>query len=160
MIISIIVATDSEGGIAKNGVIPWRCPQDLELFKRRTMGHFVIVGRNTWESMKSRLPGRNVIVLTRNVRYKSPKTAYCTAQSLEEALQIARSKGEREVFIIGGEQIYSEALGYADKIYVTRVTGNYSCDLFFPPMDYAAWKLHVEPAYPNECDFYVCIYSR
>jgi len=163
MKISIIVATDSSGGIGKNGGLPWKCPADLQLFKERTMGHFVIVGRTTWEAMKTKLPGRNVIVLTSQPRYRSSKPVFGYSSCVQDAIEIAKSNHEREVFIIGGERVYNETLAVATTLYITRISGNYSCDKFFPSIDPKIWYLDprsVTALHDKDCVFYVCIYKR
>lgn len=159
--ISIVVATDENGGIGKNGTLPWKCPEDLQVFKARTMGHFVIVGRSTWEGMKSKLQGRQVIVLSKNPRYRSTKPIYAVSSCLEDAISLARSKGEREVFIIGGQSVYTASMKIANTMYISRISGVYSCDTFFPVIDVNEWTLEsVESPYPGECFFYVCVYRR
>lgn len=161
MKISIIAATDKQGGIGKNGQLPWNCLHDLELFKERTMGHFVIIGRTTWENMKSKLPGRRVIVLSKNPEYSSAKPFYKTAGCLEDAIKLAQDKGESEVFVIGGQSVYTEAIQIADVLYISRVSGVYSCDTFFPTIAKGEWALEsVESPYSEDCSFYVCVYRR
>ncbi|NMB69728.1 dihydrofolate reductase [candidate division WWE3 bacterium] len=161
MKISIIAATDTQGGIGKDGRLPWNCLHDLELFKSRTMGHFVIVGRTTWETMKSDLPGRRVIVLSKNPEYSSAKPFYGTAGCLEDAIKLAKNEGESEVFVIGGQSVYTEAIQMANVLYISRISGVYSCDTFFPTIAMDEWALEsVESPYPKDCSFYVCIYRR
>lgn len=163
MRINIIVATDSVGGIAKDGNIPWNCEGDLKTFKQRTMGHIVIVGRTTWEGMKTKLPGRKVIVLSKNQDYVPSKPVLSIAGNFDRALQVANREGEKEVFVIGGLRVYNEALEKAHTMYVTRITGNYSCDLFFlfPNNNCSSWLLqNVETSDISGCLFYTCVYTR
>ena len=142
MKISIIVAMDQKRGIGKNGKIPWHIRDDLIKLKSLTKDHIVILGRKTYDSMvwyynKSGkpMPGRLYIVITRDEKYKPARDNAAVAHSLEEALKIVK---ENEVFIIGGGQIFQQALPLADKLYLTIVQGDYNCDTFFP--DYSEFK--------------------
>ena len=132
MKISIIVAMDQKRGIGKNGKIPWHIRDDLIKLKKLTKDHIVILGRITYDSMvwyynKSGkpMPGRLYIVITRDEKYKPARDNATVAHSLEEALKIVK---ENEVFIIGGGQIFQQALPLADKLYLTIVKGDYDCD--------------------------------
>ena len=160
MKIHMIVAVDQRNGIAKQGKIPWYLPQDLKLFRQRTMGHIIIVGRKTWESFKSSLEGRKVIVLTTQQDYLSTKPFYAIAHSVAEALEIA--KGEKEIFVIGGEEVYKIFLPITQRVYLTRVTADAQCDQFFPILDTEhTWEVipnDVDFEYPTE--FYIVIYER
>lgn len=146
--ISIIVAYDQNRVIGLNGSIPWHLPEDLKLFKSRTIGHCVICGRKTWESLPIKpLPGRlNIVVSTtliatpaqRLLNYYSGRKKIFS--NLKEAVAFAKSEHE-EVFIIGGAQIYKESLtlGLVDRIIASKVQGEYSGDTFFPELD-SSWK--------------------
>ena len=160
MKIHMIVAVDQRNGIAKQGKIPWFLSQDLKLFRQRTMGHMLIVGRKTWESFESSLGGRKVIVLTTQLDYVSAKPVYAIAHSVEEALEIA--EGEKEIFVIGGEEIYKTFLPMTQRVYLTRINADAQCDQFFPVLDTArTWEVipnDVDFEYPTE--FYIVIYER
>ena len=137
MIISLIAAVDENGGIGLENQMPWHLPADLARFKKLTMGHSLIVGRKTYESIGSALPGRKMIVLTRNPGFTAPD---CTiSQSLREALGHAQEIGEKEVFIIGGAEIYREALPQADKLYLTVVHTISEADTYFPEIEEDHW---------------------
>jgi dihydrofolate reductase len=167
MLISLIVAHDEERGIAREGKIPWHLPGDLKRFKALTMGHHLVMGRKTFEAIGKRLPGRTSIVVTRQentlpvvigeahiksissldafpeagIRYAenhSLKVVYL-ARSLEEAMSFANVRGERELFIIGGGEVYAQALEHADLLYLTIVQGVFDCDVFFPEIKPSEW---------------------
>lgn len=143
--ISIIVATDKKRGIGKTdlgvGKLLWNIPEDLKRFKELTMGHPVIMGRKTFESVLSYLqkpfPGRTNIVVTRDPNYKYE--GIVVVNSIKKALdQALKAPGNEEVFITGGGQIFEQGLPFADRIYLTLVEGEYEADTFFP--DYSAFK--------------------
>ena len=137
MIVSIIVAMDRRGGIGKDNRLPWRLSSDLKRFKELTMGHHVILGRKTFESIGRPLPGRKMIVLTRNPQYKPE--GCIVAGSVDEALEIAGSAGETEAFVCGGSEIYRSALPLADRIYLTAIDAEVQADTFFPNFDRSDW---------------------
>jgi dihydrofolate reductase len=129
---------DRVRGIGKGNRLPWRLSSDLKRFKELTMGHHVIVGRKTFESIGRPLPGRTMIVVTRNAAYKPGDCLI--ACSLEEALAIADGRGDDEAFVSGGAEIYGAALPLADRMYVTRVDAEVDADVFFPYFNTAEWK--------------------
>ncbi len=134
--ISIVVAFDLDLAIAKNGVIPWHFPEDMRHFRELTMGHVVIMGRKTWDSLPAKfkpLPGRTNIVITRQGIESHYETVY-QAKSIEESVSLANQLSEgREIFVIGGAQIYQEFLdrGLIDRIVATEVVGSHDGDTFF-----------------------------
>ncbi len=148
MIISLIAAVDEEGGIGLDNQIPWHLPADLARFKQVTMGHHLVVGRKTFQSIGSALVGRQMIILTRNPEFEAPECF--TSASLNEALARAESAGEKEVFIIGGAEIYQEALPLADRLYLTRVHTRVDVDVYFPVIDDEEWDLVAEEFYPKD----------
>ena len=130
---------DERGGIGLNNQVPWHLPSDLKRFKSLTMGHHLIVGRKTYESIGRPLPGRIMIIVTRAKQYQA---AGClVAASLKEALSIAEQAGEREVFIGGGGQIYAQAIAIANRIYLTQVRTTADADVYFPAWDRANWQV-------------------
>lgn len=139
MLISLIVALDQNRGIGKDNRIPWRLSADLKNFKTLTMGHHLIVGRKTAESIGRPLPGRAGVLITRTVPFTL--AGWDTVHSLEEALTLARHRGETEAFIGGGAEIYAQSLPLADRIYLTRVHATVPADTFFPVFDETAWTL-------------------
>jgi dihydrofolate reductase len=137
LIISIIVAMDRKRGIGVDNKLPWRLPADLKRFRELTMGHHIIVGRKTYESIGKPLPGRRMIIVTHNRSYR---TEGCdVAYSIEEAIRIARERGESEVFICGGSEIYECSLPLAERIYLTIVDADVAADTFFPVWDEREW---------------------
>jgi len=137
VIISLLVAMDEKRGIGKDGKLPWRLSSDLKRFRALTMGHHIIVGRKTFESIGKPLPGRQTIIVTHNPNYAVE--GCLIAGSVESALALAQSRGEIEAFVIGGAAIYAQALGIADRIYLTKVHAEVDADTFFPEFDRSAW---------------------
>ena len=138
MIISLIVAMDEMGGIGKDNRLPWHLSSDLQRFKQMTLGHHLIMGRKTYETIGRPLPGRTTIVITRNPQFQP---AGClVADSLGEGLTHARKNGETEAFIAGGGEIFTLALPLADRIYLTRVHAQVDADVLFPPFSLKGWR--------------------
>jgi dihydrofolate reductase len=153
MLISLIVAMDEKGGIGKDNRLPWHLSDDLKRFKTLTMGHHIIMGRRTYESIGKPLPGRTNIVITRNPNYKAE--GCIVAHSLGEALDIARDRGEDEVFVTGGREIFARALETADRIYLTCVHAEVPADVYFPDFDEDEWFERDSKYYPaNEKNDY------
>ena len=136
--ISLIVAAASNNGIGKNNQLLWHLPNDLKFFKNTTWGMVVIMGRKTFESVNKPLPGRINIIITRQSGYQ-PEGVWVAA-SLDEALSKAASTNCRELFVIGGGEIYRECMPRATKIYLTRVHATLEADTFFPAIDQSTWK--------------------
>ncbi len=134
--LSIIVAMSRNGVIGKDNAIPWRLPGELALFKRLTMGHPIVMGRKTWESIGRPLPGRTNLVVTRNPAYAAPGAT--VVPSLDAALTAA--SGATEIFVIGGAQLYAEALPRADRLYLTTVDTEIDGDTRMPAFDRHAWR--------------------
>jgi len=135
MKLSIIAAIASKNrALGKDNELIYKIPEDLKRFKKLTEGHAIIMGRKTFESIGYPLPNRLNIIITRDKNFS--EKGITVVHSLEEALQ--QIQGEDEVFVIGGGQIYKEAMPLADKLYLTIVEGNPSADTFFP--DYSDFK--------------------
>jgi dihydrofolate reductase len=141
MRVSIIVAVAENGVIGRDGALPWRLSDDLRRFKQLTMGHTVVMGRRTWESIARPLPGRRMIVISRQPGYRVNAAGVDVATSLDEALTRACASGEDEAFIIGGAELYREALPRTDRLYYTSVLTNVTGDTYFPPLDWNQWRL-------------------
>jgi dihydrofolate reductase len=137
MIISLIVAMDARGGIGRNGRVPWHISDDLKHFKRLTMDNHVLMGRKTYQDVTGKLPGRKLIVLSRDSGFAAPDAQ--VVSSLEEGLEFARMAGEQELFVIGGAEIFAQALPLADRLYLTRIRAEVECDAFFPAFDMNQW---------------------
>ena len=137
MIISLLVAMDERGGIGKDGRLPWRLSTDLRRFRELTMGHHIVVGRKTFESIGKPLAGRRMIIVTRDRGYGVEGCA--TAHSVAAALELARAECEAELFVCGGAEIYAQTLDRAERIYLTRVHADCDADTFFPEFDRDEW---------------------
>ena len=139
MIISLIVAMDEKGGIGKDNQLPWHIRSDLQRFKSLTMGHHLVMGRKTYETIRKPLPGRKMIVVTNNTTYH-PNGCFI-ANTIKEAIQFADSNDETEVFIIGGGDIFKQSIDIANKMYITNVHAQVDADVFFPAIDFTSWEL-------------------
>ena len=143
--ISIIVAVTPERVIGKKGGgLLWHIPEDMRRFKELTTGHAVIMGRKTYETIGKSLPNRTNVIITRDLNYKAEGAI--VAHSLEEALEKATLLDDRptrynEIFVMGGGEIYEQAIGLADKLYLTLVHKNFEGDVYFP--DYSEFKKEV-----------------
>jgi dihydrofolate reductase len=146
MILSIIVAMARNRVIGQGGQLPWKLSADLQRFKRLTMGHPIIMGRKTYESIGKPLPGRRSIVISRNPNYR-PEGAE-TVTSVEEAIQ--RAEVSDETFVIGGGEIYSLVLPRANRLYITAVDTESEGDTFFPVIDEQQWQLVEESSHPAD----------
>ena len=150
MRISIIAAVAENGVIGRGGTLPWRLSDDLRRFKRLTMGHCIIMGRRTWESIGRPLPGRRMIVISRQPTYRTGADSVEAAANLDDALERAQAAGEDEAFIIGGAELYREALARADRLYLTEVHANVTGDTFLPHVDWAEWQLLESTEHPAD----------
>jgi len=119
LIVSLIAAMDKRYGIGRRNQLPWRLSADLKRFRELTMGHHIIVGRKTYDSIGKPLPGRQMIIVTRNPGFRADGCLIC--HSVDEAIALARSRGESEIFICGGAEIYNQSLVLADRLYLTFV---------------------------------------
>jgi dihydrofolate reductase len=135
--LSLIVAMARNRVIGRAGQLPWHLSADLKRFKALTMGHHIIMGRKTWESIGRPLPGRVSIVVTRQPAYAAPGAH--PVDSLSSALEMAQH--DPEVFVIGGGEIYREALPLADRIYLTEVDAEFVGDTFFPALSPGEWQV-------------------
>ena len=134
MIVSIIVAIGENNAIGKNNQLLWYMPADLKYFKNKTSGHTIIMGRKTFDSVGKPLPHRRNIVVTR----QDIKIEGCeVVKSIDDA--IALCKGEDEVFIGGGAEIYRQAMDKTDRIYLTIIHKMFDADTFFPEIDFTKW---------------------
>jgi dihydrofolate reductase len=165
MNISLIVAVSENNVIGRNNDLPWHLPADMKYFKDTTMGHCVVMGRRNFQSIPDRfrpLAGRTNIVVTRQSDFRAEGTI--AAHSIEEALQLARSKGESECFIIGGGEIFSQSLEVCDRVYLTRIHHVFDGDVFFPALNPEAWKEVSRKDFPedvkNKYPFTFFVYER
>jgi dihydrofolate reductase len=134
--IYLIAAVASNGVIGVNGKLPWQLPEDLKHFKQLTLGHPVIMGRRTWESLGKALPARENIVVTTRPGYDAPGAA--VASSLDAALALCA--GEPVAFVIGGHQLFVESLPAATGLILTEIHRDYAGDTWFPEFDRSRWR--------------------
>lgn len=136
MAVVIVAAVGRNGVIGVDGGLPWHIPEDMARFKTSTMGGVLVMGRSTYESIGRPLPGRDTIVLTRRPDWSAPGVEVCG--SLDEAIDLAVGRG-KDVFVAGGSEVYSAALGVADRMELTEVDADPDGDTFFPRVDWEQW---------------------
>jgi len=157
--INLIVAMARNRVIGLNNALPWRLPEDLQFFKRTTLGHPIVMGRNTYESIGKPLPGRRNIVVSRQVDYLAPGCE--VVGSLPAAIALCAEASN--VFVIGGAQLYEQALPLADRLLVTEIDADFSGDTFFPEFSGQGWReTHRETHQaesPNDFEFAFVTYE-
>ena len=165
--VSLIVAMTRNRVLGRDGDMPWRLSADLKRFKKITMGHPLIMGRKTFDSIGRPLPGRTTIVVSRSGVIDDPNVA--VARGFDEAVQIARDSAgggsdDGEVFITGGAQIYELALPFVERIYLTQIHCTLEGDTFFPELDWGPWELLSQEDHRaderNNYDYSFLIYQR
>ena len=162
----LIVAAASNGVIGRAGKMPWHLPAELKYFKARTLGKPVIMGRKTFQSIGRPLPGRDNIVVTRDVTFAA--AGVTVVASLGAAIAAAESASARsgadEIMVIGGSEIYAQALPLVGRVYRTRIAATPDGDALFPELDPVVWRLISETPLPNaiagSVDATTCIYER
>lgn len=156
--IGIHVAMAENGVIGRDGDLPWRLSSDLKRFKASTLGKPIVMGRKTWESFPKRpLPGRTNIVITKREEFANEGAV--RAGSLAEALSIAARENPDEICVIGGGQIFAEAIRLADVLHVTHVLADIDGDTFFPAIDTMVWsRMHSETIPAGERDSHATEY--
>jgi dihydrofolate reductase len=140
--ISLIVAFDQERGIGRDGILPWHLAADMKRFRKLTMGHILLVGRKTYESIGGILAGRDMVVLTKQDNFQAEGCV--VVKSIQQALEIATTQNETELFVIGGAEIYQITLPIANQIYLTRVHASTDSDTFFPQIDPHEWEEEIQ----------------
>lgn len=163
MIISSIVAASENNAIGIDNDLPWQMPADLKFFKETTLGHYVIMGRKSFDSVGRPLPGRTNIVVTRNKEFYH--SGVITVHSIAAALLVALEAKQEEVFILGGSNIYFQTRELWDKLYLTKIhTHIDNATAFFPELDMTKWKLTGEAPHKadekNKYDYTFCTYER
>jgi len=158
--IAIIVAMSKNRTIGVNNTLPWSCPEDLKHFKALTMGHHMIMGRKTYDSIGRPLPGRTTVVVSRDEKLA---LAGCTVvNSLPEAIAICGTGPK--IFIVGGAQIYAQTLSMADTLYITEIQKNISGDANFPDFDLSLWhevsRVKQHQKTPEPLDYHFIEYRR
>jgi len=144
--IVLIAAASENNALGKNNELVWHLPDDFKRFKHLTSGHYIIMGRKTFESFPKPLPDRTHIIITHQKDYEQENCI--VVHSLREAL--ASAPKNDDVFVIGGGQIYALAMSFADKIELTKVHHSFDADAFFPQIDTAQWKLVNEEYHPKD----------
>ena len=151
MIVSLLVAAAENNAIGKDNKLLWHLPNDMKYFKNTTWGMPVIMGRKTFESLDSKwLTGRINIILTTRQHIESSKGEFQLASSLEDSIEKARATDCKEVFVIGGGEIFKEFMSRADKIYMTRVHTKLEADTYFPEINEAKWKMVTSNPFPAD----------
>lgn len=162
MIISLIAAVAENDVLGKDNAMIWHLPKDMKWFKDKTLNHYVIMGRKTFDALGKPLSGRTNIIITRQKDYKQEGCRI--VHSLEDALKLAQEGGEQEAFIIGGAEIYKQALPHADIVYLTEIYHKFEGDAFFPKVNHDEWELVYEekhePDEKNKYRFAFCEYKR
>jgi dihydrofolate reductase len=139
LLLSFLVAAAENNVIGKDNKLPWHLPSDLKYFKNLTWGMTVVMGRKTYESFDNMLKGRKNIVITRNKDWKAEGVE--VANSIEEALVLAEKTSVKEIFIIGGAEIFKTLLPQAGRIYLTRIHHSFDGDAYFPEINPGEWTL-------------------
>lgn len=162
MRISFIVAKSEDNVIGINNKLPWHLKDDLQNFKKITMGHHMLMGRKTYESIGKPLPGRMSLVVSTEPKANQDSLFWFT--SIFRAIKQAERSGETELFIIGGEKVFKGALSLCDRIYLTEVKGNIKGDTYFPQLSLKNWKKiseqHFSKNADNDHDFTFTILDR
>lgn len=138
MIISLLLAASENNVIGKNNQLPWHLPNDLKYFKNLTWGLPILMGRKTFDSIGKPLPGRKSIVITRNGGWRHDGVE--VVHSIGEAVSQAEALGAKEIFVIGGAEIFNASLPDASRIYMTRIHQVFEGDVFFPEIDEMQWQ--------------------
>jgi dihydrofolate reductase len=144
--LALLVAMAENNAIGIENRLPWRCPEDLKHFKALTMGHTLIMGRKTFDSIGKPLPGRNTIVVTRNVNLQIEGCQM--AHSLAQAMTLAAA--DELVFVVGGAEIYAQTLPLADVLYITQIKQEVTGDAFFPSFSQNEWQETAREAHSQQ----------
>lgn len=159
MTVTAVVAMGANRAIGVNGGLPWHLPEDLAHFKKITLGHPMVMGRTTFDAIGRPLPGRHTIVVTRNSDWQADGVE--VRHSLEDALASATALDD-EVFLVGGGQLYAEALDrdLVDVLVITRVAASPEADTYFPPIDWDRWTTVGSVPYGGDPSFEIVTYQR
>jgi dihydrofolate reductase len=153
MILSLLVAADEQNIIGKDNQLPWHLPNDLKYFKNLTWGLPIVMGRKTYESIGKPLPGRKNIVITRNHNYSAEGIE--VVHTIEDAIDVAKSAGAKEIFVIGGAEIFNSVFNKAHRIYLTRIHHRFDGDVYFPEVKSPLWqRVRYHDNKPDEKNLY------
>jgi len=159
--ISLLVAMDKNQLIGKDNDLPWRLPADLAYFKKVTMGHPIIMGRKTYDSIGRPLPGRENIIVTRDTSYKAEGCK--VIHSIEEIVKM-NQQTDQELFVIGGAEIFKEILPHSDRLYITEINEEFEGDTYFPAFNKTEWTVISEEKgikdEKNPYDYTFLVYER
>lgn len=162
MIRSIIAAVAQNNVIGKDNDLVWHMPADLKYFKQTTAGHYIIMGRKTFESFGKPLKHRTHIIVTRNKEYTYP--GCYIVHNLDDAFKIAAENNQQEVFILGGAEIYRQSIGRSDRLYITEIKETFDGDTFFPEINKNEWRevdrSEFEPDEKNKYPYAFVRYER
>lgn len=160
--VSILVAYDRNRAIGHGNKLPWHLPADLKRFKALTMGHHIVMGRKTYESIGRPLAGRANVVITREIGYRAEGSI--VVDTLERALDVAQE--DKEIFIIGGAQIFLQMLPFCDRLYATEIDAAFDADTYFPEFDKESWvessrdHHEADPTHPYPFDFVIYDHTK
>jgi dihydrofolate reductase len=156
--INVIVAMAKNRVIGINNTLPWRLPADLQHFKALTMGHHIVMGRKTYESIGKPLPGRTTVIVTRDANYRVE--GCLTATSIDAA--IATCGNDPDIFFVGGAELYGQILPRADRLYLTEIQAEYAGDAYFPAFERDAWREveRQENISPDGLSYHFVTYQR
>ena len=162
MIVHQIVAKANNNAIGKDNNLIWKLSDDLKFFRKVTMGHYLITGRKNYESIGRPLPGRKMVIVTRDLNYKAEGSA--VVHSIENALAYVEKQGAKECYVIGGGELYKQTLDLTSSVYLTKVDCDPEADVFYPELHDDEWqKVMGEPhaqSEKNEHDFEFTLYRR
>lgn len=156
--LAMIVAASENDVIGSNGDLPWHLSDDLKRFKKLTMGHHIVMGRKTFDSIGRLLPGRTTVIVTRQSDY--PCAGAKIAHSVEQAIQIAESANDDCPFIVGGSQIYASSMALINHLFLTRVHAQVQGDTFLPEINWSEWELQHQQSGKSEYEFTFEDYRR
>ncbi|WP_110927777.1 dihydrofolate reductase [Bacillus massiliglaciei] len=159
--ISFIVAMDKNNVIGNDNRLPWHLPADLAFFKKTTMGHPIVMGRKTFESIGRVLPGRENIIITRDTAYNQEG---CTVIHSIDELKEMEKETKEELFVIGGAEIFKQTFEIADRLYITFINEEFEGDTHFPKMDINEWKVQSKEKglkdEKNPYEYYFIVYDK
>ncbi|MEW5707868.1 MAG: dihydrofolate reductase [Pseudomonadota bacterium] len=155
--IALVVAMARNGVIGAGNALPWRLPEDLKHFKALTMGHCVVMGRKTFDSIGKLLPGRQNVIVTRRADYAVSGAR--VVHSVEEALESCERQDE--IFVIGGAELFRDLIDRADRMYVTELMQDFEGDVYFPAYDRSAWReVSRERRRAGDLEYHFVVYER